>query len=257
MDSHQNQRIVLIHGLLAPLACFRRLEEMIQAAEAVSIHLIGYGDHYSAVTEGITLSRQARHVAEQMERRGWSRAWVMGHSVGGAVAMLLADQRPDLVAGVINSEGNFTLKDAFWSSRIAKMSVAEWEAEFGSMLDDPAGWISRADINSTPECFSWAKEMLASQPASTIQAMARAVIAETTPPTYLEALGRVVDRGTPLHLIAGERAVGGRDVTDWARRSARSFTVIPGTGHMMMEAPQQFCSELDRILEARSAAARV
>src|ERR1041385_8070443 len=192
MNSPYKKHIVLIHGLLAPLVCFRRLESMIQAAEAVSTHLIGYGDRRDLPTDGITLSLQARHVAAEIEELGWKRAWIMGHSVGGAVAMLLADQRPDLVEGVINAEGNFTLKDAFWSGRIAKLPPEEWQSEFRGMVADPPGWMRRAGMNETPECLDWTRDMLAGQPASTIQAMARAVIAETTPPTYLEALRRVV-----------------------------------------------------------------
>lgn len=247
--AEQKRKIALIHGLLAPLACFRALEGMIQRADARSIHLPGYGDNRGNSLEGLTLSSQARHAARAIEKLGWKRTWVMGHSVGGAVTMLLANQRPDLIEGVINAEGNFTLGDAFWSTRISKMSPDEWAAEYRGMQADPSGWLTRGDVNATPQSLAWAKDMLASQPAETIQAVAKAVIAETTPPTYLEALRRVVDRGTPLHLLAGERAASAWHVTDWARAAAKSFTIMPHTGHMMMmEAPQEFCRVIEGIV---------
>lgn len=247
--ARQDRKIALIHGLLAPLACFRALEGMIQAGEARSIHLPGYGDNRGISLEGLTLSSQARFAAKAIEEMGWKRTWVMGHSVGGAVTMLLADQRPDLIEGVINAEGNFTLGDAFWSSRISKTPPEAWAAEYASMQADPEGWMKRGDVNATPQALAWTRDMLESQPAETIQAVAKAVIAETTPPTYLEALRRVVDRGTPLHLLAGERAASGWHVTDWARAAARSFTIMPDTGHMMMmEEPHEFCLQVDKIV---------
>ena len=245
-----DRKIALIHGLLAPLGCFRALEGMIEAAEARSIHLPGYGDNRALSLEGLTLSSQAWFAARAIEEMGWKRTWVLGHSVGGAVTMLLADQRPDLVEGIINAEGNFTLGDAFWSSRIAKMPADDWAAEYAGMEADPVAWMARGDIGNSPQAREWTIDMLASQPAKTIQAVARAVIAETTPPTYLAALRRFVDRGTPLHLLAGERAASGWHVTDWARAAAKSYTIMPNTGHMMMmEAPKEFCRVIDGIFD--------
>lgn len=43
----------------------------------------------------------------------------VGHSVGGAIAMLCAHTYPDHVRRIVNVEGNFTLADAFWFYEIA------------------------------------------------------------------------------------------------------------------------------------------
>ncbi|WP_428942794.1 alpha/beta fold hydrolase [Xanthomonas oryzae] len=42
---------------------------------------------------------------------------LVGHSVGGAVSALVCSLYPELVASFTSVEGNFTLKDAFWSRR--------------------------------------------------------------------------------------------------------------------------------------------
>jgi pimeloyl-ACP methyl ester carboxylesterase len=40
--------------------------------------------------------------------------------VGGVVAYLFALRHPERVMGLVSVEGNFSLKDAFWSSSVAR-----------------------------------------------------------------------------------------------------------------------------------------
>jgi hypothetical protein len=60
--------------------------------------------------------------------------------------VLIHDRHPEVVLSVIDVEGNFTLKDAFWSAKIAEMEAAEAEALLESFREDPAGWLSRNGI---------------------------------------------------------------------------------------------------------------
>jgi pimeloyl-ACP methyl ester carboxylesterase len=244
------RRIILIHGLLGALDCLRCVESLITAAEAHTVHLIGYGDHRDAPTNGITLASQAAHAAKRIESLGWQKAWVLGHSVGGAITMFLADQRPDLVEGIINVEGNFSLKDAFWSSRIAKIPLERWMTQFEKMQSDPVAWLKSTGIEPSPQRIAWAETMLQrEQPATTVHNMAHAVIAETSPPGYLEMIRRVIDRGAPLHLVAGEKSAANWSAPDWVRSTAASYSEIPKSGHMMMlEDPKGFTNVINEIL---------
>ena len=45
---------------------------------------------------------------------------IVGHSVGGAIASLVALHHQELLASLTTVEGNFTLKDAFWSEELSK-----------------------------------------------------------------------------------------------------------------------------------------
>ncbi|WP_227744214.1 alpha/beta fold hydrolase [Yersinia kristensenii] len=45
---------------------------------------------------------------------------VIGHSVGGAVAVLFARRYPEMTRSLTSVEGNFTLSDAFWSDPDSK-----------------------------------------------------------------------------------------------------------------------------------------
>ena len=52
-----------------------------------------------------------------------------------------------------------------------------------------------------------------------------------------------------MHWVAGERSAADWDVPDFVRRAARSYTVQPGAGHLMMlEDPDAFCQIVNEIM---------
>ena len=180
------------------------------------------------------LPAAVEYVRSEMCNAGFDSAHVAGHSVGGAVAVLLARRYPKMVRSLINIEGNFTLKDAFWSKKMAEMEPAEARAVLESYQADPSGWLSRNGIEPTAERSRLPPGGLPPQPTSTVQAMARSVVEITAHPEYLEDVRRVLDHGTPIHLVAGERSRDGWDVPEFRSARAASLTIQPNVGHMMM-----------------------
>lgn len=90
---------------------------------------------------------------------------------------------------------------------------------------------------------------LGHQPASTLQAMARSVVAVTGSPDYPQQLQALFKR-MPVRLLAGEQSVAGWDVPAWAQEMAEGVTVMPGCGHLMMlEDPAGFGQQVAKILK--------
>ncbi len=169
--------------------------------------------------------------------------------MGGAVAMLVADLIPDRIAGVTNVEGNFSLKDAFWSARIAEQGLEDWACDYRRMQCGCAGWLKKCGIEPSDERNRRAEALFANQSAETVCAMSNAIIRETAAPAYLDCVRRVVERNCLVHLVAGERSAADWDVPDFVRRAARSYTVQPGAGHLMMlEDPDAFCRIVNAIM---------
>ncbi|GAA2584834.1 alpha/beta hydrolase [Microbacterium binotii] len=100
-------------------------------------------------------------------------------------------------------------------------------------FSDPEALLAADGVPVTVGNLAKAEETLAYQPWRTVWDSA-AVIVEVTGRADYDALLTRVFASKPVHLVAGERSIGGWDVPDWARREAASSTVIPDAGHMMM-----------------------
>ncbi|MGJ7917940.1 alpha/beta fold hydrolase [Massilia sp. LXY-6] len=232
--------LVLIHGLLGSSGYYDP-QALLPELDVRTPDLLGYGSNRS-IDRGIDLHAQAAEIARVLREDVGRPAWLLGHSVGGAVMMLAAQHVPELVAGLISVEGNFTLKDAFWCSRIAAMPEADWAAEYGAMEDDPAAWLERIGIEASDLRIAWARDILSNQPVETIQAMARSVVEVSGAPSYLDGVRRVLGSGVPLYLLGGELSAAGWDIPEWVLALARESLVQPKAGHMMMlEDPAAFC----------------
>jgi lipase len=241
--------IVFVHGLIGSLQV-PDLSIHFGSTRTLAPDLLGYGDLRDVPAHQLSLPAQVAHL-ERVLRQGFGDEPVhlVGHSVGGAIAGLFAHAHPDRVADLISVEGNFTLKDAFWSASVARMSAQEAEAMLEGFRADPAAWLARAGMPAEPFLIEVASRYLSQQPASTVRAMARSVVEETGSPAYLPKLRELFSRGR-VHLLAGERSRPGWDVQDWALRQARSIGVVAGAGHMMMlEQPQAFASMVNKALQ--------
>lgn len=247
--------LVMIHGLVGSLRYFDP-QARLTGVSVVTVDLLGFGRHADVPPDRLTLAAQAEHVASRIDELADERMWLLGHSMGGAVAVLAAERRRERVCGIINVEGNLTEKDCFWSRKIAAKTPAAWAEDYRVMQSDPAGWLVRCGIEPDPQRVAWAEHILTYQPASTVYAMAKALLAETLCSEYLDTVRRLLEHGLPMHLLAGEKSAAAWGVPDSVRAAAASYAEQPGVGHLMMlEAPDAFCELVVSIL-ARSVSER-
>jgi len=236
----QREPIVLVHGLFGSLSD-PTITGAFGGATAYTPDLIGYGTLRELNTSELTLDDQAKRVAEFISKQVGTKVHLVGHSVGGAVSALVAMRHPELVASFTSVEGNFTLKDAFWSGQIAEKPVAEVEAIVADLMANPDDWIAGAGVPLNEWTSALARQWLANQPASTIKAQARAVVAATGKDAYLEGMRRLMASGMPVFLIAGARSSDGWDTPLWANQMCSMRINIPNAGHLMMaEDPHAF-----------------
>ncbi|MBX2839015.1 MAG: alpha/beta hydrolase [Gammaproteobacteria bacterium] len=232
--------VVLIHGLFGHLNDSAILQS-INNTTVIAPDLLGYGANAESIPTALTLQHQADYIAQIIEEQNFGKVHLVGHSVGGAVAVLTASKHPELVASVTSIEGNFTLKDAFWSAQVAKKEVSEVEAMVADYRSNPEAWIADAGVPINDWTSAVARSWLAFQTASTVRAQAAAVVEATANTDYLESVQNLLSSTTPFHLIAGEHSRAGWDVPEWVSQQATSEQVIPNTGHLMMlESPQEF-----------------
>jgi pimeloyl-ACP methyl ester carboxylesterase len=202
--------------------------------EALAPDLLGYGAQRDVAESDITLPAQVAELRAAI-RHAYASAPVdvVGHSVGGVIALLLAAQWPDTVRRVVSVEGNFTLKDAFWSASLGRMSIAEVSAVLGDFERDPGAWLSRSGVLAAGANLATARDWLAFQPATTLRAMGRSIVAVTAVPGYLATVRKVFSSRS-VCLLAGERSRAGWDVPPWASELAAAEQAIAGAGHLLM-----------------------
>jgi pimeloyl-ACP methyl ester carboxylesterase len=203
---------------------------------ALTPNLLGYGEN--AEYDGdLTLLAQVEFLRKFLHEREIARVHIAGHSIGGAIAMLFARQYPGATESVISIEGNFTLKDAFWSKDIAQMPLGQVEANLEADRADPAAWLARSGVDATHERIAAAESHLQNQSAATMQSMARSVVDITSQPHYLDDVMTVLNNGTRIHLLAGERSRDAWDVPDFVLDNAE-LTLLENTGHLVtIESP--------------------
>lgn len=243
--------IVLVHGLFGNLSNPTLLSEFADS-EVHAPDLIGYGEHRNKSVENLTLLDQANHIAAFIRQIGRGKVHIVGHSVGGAVSALVCQHYPELIDSFTSIEGNFTLKDAFWSGQIAKKPIAEVAEIIAGYEADPSQWIAKGGVVINDWTASLAKSWLANQPATTIKAQAKAVVEATGVEDYLSGVRATMESGIPVYLIAGSRSAEGWDVPGWANDLCTMRVNMPDTGHLMMaENPKLFATTVLNCLSYR------
>jgi lipase len=244
--SKSDAPIVLVHGLVGHLD-EERVIRRLAPRRVLAPDLLGYGRHAQVDPARVSISAQVDHLRAVLDQAGIGDAHFVGHSVGGVVAAAFARRQPRRIRSLVSAEGNFTLKDAFWSARVADQPLEQLQQWLEDQRSDPAGWLRDAGVTRTDERVKAALQHLHHQPASTIHATARSVIEFTARDSY-EPLLRSVFAATPVSLLAGEHSRDGWDVPGWATEASRRFEVLPGVGHLMsLEDPEGFADAIERL----------
>lgn len=94
--------VLAIHGWLDNAASFDRLAPLLKAHYLIALDLPGHG-HSEHLPPGYTyhLLEGVSHIAKTLDALGWSKATLLGHSLGGALSCLLASAFPERVMQLI------------------------------------------------------------------------------------------------------------------------------------------------------------
>ena len=102
VESGQGEAVVLIHGLGASTHSFRHtIPVLAQHFRVIALDLKGFGYSARPAEGDYSLTAHADLVGQVMDQIGVARATVLGHSMGGAVAMRLALRAPERVSRLV------------------------------------------------------------------------------------------------------------------------------------------------------------
>ncbi|WP_199546908.1 alpha/beta fold hydrolase [Streptomyces sp. N35] len=196
------------------------------------VDLLGHGHSDRPADFGYRMREQADAVAAVIERAGLRAVELIGHSMGGAVAIELAAARPDLIATLVVAEPNLFPGGGFFSRVVAEQDEEAFVTEgfarmvAGAKLPLDAARLRLAD-------------------ARALHRSATALV-EGTDPSW-GALFMELEQ--PRAFIVGERTRPDAE-TDLMAAAGVPVVDVPRAGHnMMIDNPQGFAEAVRQALE--------
>lgn len=255
--------VALVPGLFGSAFGFRRVVPLLRAAgfRTVIIEPLGVGFSARPARRDYSLTAQSDLIAAVLDTLRAGPVIVVGHSLGGAIALRIAVRHPELVRGVITLEGGPTEEATTPGFRRA-MKLAPLVRLLGrgfvrsrirSMLEASSGdpsWVS----DSVVQGYTAGATRDLGATLRAFKAMGRS----PEPDSLAPALPRI---RCPVRLVLGaaphDGGVDSEEVT-LLRRSLSSFAVdsIRGAGHYIQEErPQAVVESVERLIAREALAA--
>jgi len=227
--------IVFIHGLGGASSI-----DYADLAADLSVHrrcllvdLPGTVDAPLCDDDDLSITGLARHVAGFLHAESVPRAIVLGHSMGGSVALSLGAGWPDMIAAVILTESNLDPGGGTWSRRITEMSEAEF-VDHG-----------HADLitEQRRDCPTWARTVALSSPVA-LHREATSLV-EGTSPTWRATLYGLTG---PRFYVFGDRNLPDPDAEELPRHGVEVLTVKNAGHNMVYDNPEGFADMMSHCL---------
>ena len=198
--------LVFIHGWLLSRHYWQPIVDQLAIKHTcLSYDLRGFGDSQPCQSKsGYSLQAYARDLGDLLEQLGIENAWLVGHSLGGSVALWGADLLPDRVKGVIcvNAGGGIYLKEQFERFRNAGKQIVKLRPRWLPRVLFLERLFRRASVVQTLD-RAWAQQRLTDFVAADSKAALGALLDSTTE-AEVHCLPQVVARlKQPVYFIAG------------------------------------------------------
>ena len=268
--------LVFIHGwLLSHLYWQPIIQQLSQNHPCLAYDLRGFGqsclglEQYEAglperakalqATESpYGLGAYARDLAALLSQLDLGPVWLVGHSLGGSVALWMAYCYPELVQGVIclNSGGGIYIERDFQQFRRAGEQIVRWRSPWlGRVPVLP--WLLTRMMVAKPLPYHWGwqrcRDMLCAHPAAALGSL----LASTTE-AEVHLLPRIVSSLTqPVYFITGrqDQVMGPTFVYHLAgylaatESGTKTVLELDNCGHMaMIEQPQAVVDALKTLM---------
>jgi len=213
--------LVFIHGLgSASSSAFPQVaaRPCLRDRRAILIDLLGYGFSDRPSAFDYTMESQTRIIVELLAELHLSDAIVVGHSMGGAIAVLVAAAAPDIVTSLVSAEGNLDPVPGSVSGVVTSMPETQFAEHGHSQFVEQMQAAGLADYASTVR----ACDPIAMHRSSV------SLIAQRSP-TYREQLAALP---IPRMFLFGDRNVPHLDIERLATDGV-DVRIIANAGHDM------------------------
>ena len=262
--------LVFVHGWLLSRRYWQPLTDRLAPNyQCLTYDLRGFGDsqsdggRYTEPSEPLnscyTPAAYARDLAILLEKLDISCAWLVGHSLGGTIALWGASQLSDRVKGVVcmNAGGGIYLKEEFERFRAVGKQLVKMRPGWLSHLP-LADFVFGRDSVARSIGRSWGRQRLRDFVRAHPEAALGALLDSTTEPE-IHLLPQIVSQlKQPVYFIAGtkDKIMEPKYVLHLAsfhwmfQGGGENVLELPDCGHLaMVEQPDAVASYLQNILK--------
>jgi 2-succinyl-6-hydroxy-2,4-cyclohexadiene-1-carboxylate synthase len=205
-----------------------------------------------------TPAAYAQDLNALLQKLNITRAWIIGHSLGGTIALWAADQASEAIAGVIciNSGGGIYVKEEFEKFRAAGQQIVKFCPRWLSYVPLLDLALTRMSV-AQPLTRAWGKQRLHDMLTAQTEAAIGALLDSTTE-AEVHLLPQIVSRlQQPVHFISGanDKVMEPKYVNHLASFHSsfeccgNNVTRLEECGHLaMVEQPEAVADEIRRIL---------
>ena len=242
--------LVLLHAFPFDARMWDPVRDALPRVPVLVVDLPGFGAARAwAEPEGATLESFADAVAEALGHAGVHTAVVVGVSMGGYVAMALAERYPGLFAGIglLDTKAAADPPEARANRlAVARRALEEGAVAVSGMADDVVG---PTTTQHRPQVVQQVRQWLAQAPPEGIAAAQRALALRPDRLTVLQ------DLQVPALVLYGvEDAITGEEDHGAMGAALRTEPVrVPEAGHLAaVEQPEQVAAALAELVQRAS-----
>jgi 2-succinyl-6-hydroxy-2,4-cyclohexadiene-1-carboxylate synthase len=199
--------LVFIHGwLLSHHYWCPLMEALSEKYPCISYDLRGFGDSQVDNSLDYSLAAYGRDLVDLLRKLDIKNAWLVGHSLGGSVAIWGGHLCPERVKGIVcvNAGGGIYLKDEFERFRSAGEKIVDWRSPWLTRVPLIDLAFSRMMVKK-PLARKWGKQRLLDFVRAN-RAAARGSLLESTTEREVHLLPKLVaELSQPLYFLAGKQ----------------------------------------------------
>lgn len=240
--------LVLIHGLGCSLkywGCVFEAPELSQY-RIVALDLPGFGMSEKPDTYDYDLHSQADMTYALIQALNIPKFTLIGHSMGGAIAILLARKYHEYLERLVVIEPNLKANDAQLSREIIRHSEAEFVKQYEDFKRIAVETVQNWFVNShRANIEEYIRELLKTTPISMYRS-ARSLMTVTADDGFV---WKFQELPFPKDFLVSEETMKIRNLPESFRDSDVNTVIVPAVGHMMMvDNPLLFTRTLASIL---------
>lgn len=265
--------LVFIHGWLLSRRYWQPLLERLSSQyQCLTYDLRGFGDSRktsspvsasnSSSSQSYTLTAYAQDLKFLLEHLDIQSAWLVGHSLGGTIALWGANQCSEQVQGVIclNAGGGIYLREEFERFRHAGQQLIQHRPRWLSYVPG-INWVFSRAMVAHPLAREWGRQRVEDLLRASEEAALGALLDSTTE-DEVHLLPQMVSRlHQPVYFVAGEKdqVMESKYVSHLAsfhplfQHCGENVIEISDCGHMsMVEKPDAVADIIQNILQKHS-----